>query len=472
LAAASRDAWEPCAEEGQAVPHAGRSRFGFGMSWVEAALPSGASCSVAAFGVDPAPFIRKMCECLSVDRAADVVEMGVPWARCGTEGEVCSCSGSIRFGIGQRWVTADRSQLTSSATPCGAASFEGQDPQLGITKECWCEQRPDSVLEAPPRDRVAVVMLSRRPPDLKLWLQYHIGHMGVDHVFMQVEDTPTFNATFESIPHAFRQKVTVWRAAPMTPVAGSAFEARPPDDYETLQRRQVSAMSLAKQACQQMGINWLLHIDDDELLYAPFHRPVGEILSAMPGGFDQAYIPNTEAVYPSADVRSCFSETSEFNVNVFTFNSYANGKAAVRASDVVAVPAGPHQWRDSQGHELPSIHLDREPFGPPLMVVHFESCPFSRWEDKFWELGNTAPSKVQQIPFRFYRESIERMQRCRAASGQQQSFLASGDVAPECSEASLKQFWASWKTERNPAITPKSLMPLRIPWRTIASLQV
>jgi len=316
-------------------------------------------------------------------------------------------------------------------------------------------------------------MLSRHPPDLKLWLQYHVGYMGIDHVFMQVEDTPKFNSTLHSLPPALQQRVTIWRgSAPGSQVAAdsSLVDTRPADDYETLQKRQVRAMSKAKEASAQMGIGWLVHIDDDELLHAPFHRPVGEILAAMPTGYDQAYIPNTEAVYPSADIQSCFAETTELNANMFKFNSYANGKAAVRVSDYVARPAGPHQWRDQEGRELPSIHLDREPFGPPLMVVHFESCPFARWEDKFWELGNTARSKVEQIPFRFYRESIQRMQDCRAASPSDvRGDLANGAAASECNEQSLKEFWASWKTEANPTLTSKDLMPLRIPWQRIAS---
>ena len=74
-----------------------------------------------------------------------------------------------------------------------------------------------------------------------------------------------------------------------------------------------------------------------------------------------------------------------------------------------AYPAGPHQWRNAKNQELPSVHLDQaccvfvgfvtldvrrsradqvpgfvllqEPFGPALMVIHYESCPFSRWQD-------------------------------------------------------------------------------------------
>merc|ERR1719201_1002442 len=104
-------------------------------------------------------------------------------------------------------------------------------------------------------------------------------------------------------------------------------------------------MSSAKTEAKRMGIDWLVHIDDDELLYAPMHRPVGDILAAMPAYYSQAHIPNAEAVYKSSDVTECFVETSEVNMNVFSFVSYANGKSAVRVSDDDAIPAGPHLWK-------------------------------------------------------------------------------------------------------------------------------
>merc|ERR1712232_776386 len=153
------------------------------------------------------------------------------------------------------------------------------------------------------------------------------------------------------------------------------------------------------------------------------HRPAGEILAAMSASFSQVYIPNVEAVYKSSSVQHCFAETSTMNRNRYKFTSYANGKAAVRTLDQDEErgndgdgvhPAGPHQWRTRDNVEPRSIHLEDEPFGPPLMVVHFESCPLLRWEDKYWELGNTSPEKVRKIPFKFYRDSITMMERCKA----------------------------------------------------------
>jgi len=45
------------------------------------------------------------------------------------------------------------------------------------------------------------------------------------------------------------------------------------------------------------------------------------------------------------------------------------------------------------------------PFNP-LLLVHFESCPFERWERKFYKLAKLTDAELEKIPFPFYRDSI------------------------------------------------------------------
>jgi hypothetical protein len=195
-------------------------------------------------------------------------------------------------------------------------------------------------------------------------------------------------------------------------------------------------------------------------------RKVGAVLAAMPKDFSQAFIPNVEAVFPSADVQHCFAETKKVNTNVYSFQSYANGKAAVRVADAAAHPSGPHQWRGAHDSELNSIHLAQQPFGAPLLVIHYESCPFKRWESKFWELGNTSPEQLKKIPFEFYKKSILRMRGCIKKGEVQEGAITPG-VGTECGEAALKELWSNWKTVENPRIRTQDLMPIQIPWEQL-----
>jgi len=459
--------WRPCANEGEAIAEEGLVRFGFGLTFVEGQVPRGATCSVATFREDPSPGILKMCECsgeapLTLGEQRVVKdEMGLTWARCANEGENCKCdSGTVRFGATSRWVVTETGAQQGSQALCSAQGFGGNDPVPGQHKECWC-QMADAAAAPPANPTVAIVLLTRRPPDLKSWLQYHLNYMQVKHVFMDVEDTPGFEQAWATLSKADQDRVTVWRMD----ASGTAGDKRPADDYTTLQARQLAAMKRAKAVSKEMGIDWLLHIDDDELLYTPLHKPIGQVLASVPTGYDQAYIPNVEAIYKSADVQSCFTETNMVNMDRYSFVSYANGKAAVRVADDDAQPAGPHQWRTSEGLEVNSIHLDAETFGSPLWLVHFESCPFVRWEDKFEELGNTSPAKIKAIPFPFYKDSITRMRNCRTRKEAGEAFFEKEDK--ECSEDALKALWSSFKTAQNPKIKSSELMPITIPWAQI-----
>lgn len=495
--------WVPCGTEGEVIRAVARStsrglqpvRFGWEKAWVEASLPGLSHCSLGSFGgVDPAPNIRKVCQCLSEDTGTAALasssvdqernDLGIMWFRCADEGGTCTCpaqSTLVRFGATSRWVSVAQQPPAAALTPasraplqCIAADFNGLDPAPSRRKECWCEaSTPHSAGQDDPgklgkRDaRVAIVMLTRHPPELKTWLQYHIGYMKVDHVFFRVEDTPDFANRIQALPIELQQRVSILQSqidiGDTIPQSAAAAESPPADDYESLQTRQLSAMAEARADAAAMGIDWLIHIDDDELLYTPVYRSVGELLAAIPKEIDQAYIPNVEALYPSAEVQNCFTETSSVNMNRYTFQAYANGKSAVRVAAADVHPAGPHQWRNSWNDEPPSLHLDAETFGAPLMVIHFESCPFSHWKDKFRELDNASPEQIDAIPFQFYRSSIKRMQSCSSSMGSDEEASTSGT----CDDASLKKFWISWKTEANSAITATDIMPLQIPWRTI-----
>jgi len=472
------ESWEPCATEGLQIstPRGGKRpvRFGWGDSWVEGELPGGSLCSAAAFDADPAPGVRKVCMCQAGSVAAKRAgqerreELGAAWSLCATEGASCPCpSGLVRFGTDGRWTLTEHHAGSAAPVNCTAESF-GTDPAFQRRKECWCSESQPKTQQV----RAAIVMLSRHPPEFATWLRYHLDYMGVERVFVEVEDTPRFNATWNALPAEHQQRVTVWHPNPAAFAFSHDAQQRPADDYETLQSRQLSAMDRAKSEASSAGIHWLIHIDDDELLYSPMGRPLAEVLGAMPNDVEQAYIPNVEAVYPSTDVRNCFVDTAEVNMNRYTFASYANGKAAVRLDGPdgeYMEPAGPHVWRRAGGWELPSLHLDEEPFGSPLYVVHYESCPFSRWQDKFEELGNTNSQHISKIPFQFYRESIERMQHCSATRSNIRNprSAASTIASGECSELELKKLWSHWKTEANPKLTRRDLMPIRIPWQQI-----
>jgi len=89
VAESTDNQWEACADEGDPVSYEGPARFGWGEEWIEASLPAGATCNLAAFGAeDPAPGIRKLCECAKQDggeQSRSKNELGVTWSFCASE---------------------------------------------------------------------------------------------------------------------------------------------------------------------------------------------------------------------------------------------------------------------------------------------------------------------------------------------------------------------------------------------------
>lgn len=115
------------------------------------------------------------------------------------------------------------------------------------------------------------------------------------------------------------------------------------------------------------GVDWLLHIDTDELVY-PGGSPdysLQEVLTAVPDEVDTVVFPNHEALPEQDDVADAFLEVTLFKRNYAHISSeqyfkhyavvahgnpnyyvtYANGKAAARVQPGLR-PNGAHRWHN------------------------------------------------------------------------------------------------------------------------------
>eukprot|EP00397_Hematodinium_sp_SG-2012_P049515 GEMP01057128.1.p1 GENE.GEMP01057128.1~~GEMP01057128.1.p1 ORF type:complete len:404 (+),score=85.42 GEMP01057128.1:100-1311(+) len=366
---------------------------------------------------------------------------GALWTRCAAEGDVCACpSGYVRFGFDSSWVVEKNA---GSSRQCSLDAFSlldhNIDPKFGVKKECWCASK----LPGTDGPYVATVTLTKDPPDLDLWLRYQLGYLGVAHCFLVVQDSATLN-TVSEMQHRWQNKITVWESD----------DLHPANVYHTLMDRQLVAMARAKELARQMNIEWLVHMDDDELLYLPDGAKLSSVFANVPLGVDQVHIPNVEAVYsadplPELNNRECFTRTEKALTNIYKYNSYVNGKPAARTSAAIK-PGGPHMWTyQKSSAPIKLFGLDSEkPFGAPILLVHYESCPISRWVEKFRRLNlNTHLEDEQKIPFSFYRQSMDIVKHC-------------GEHLQDCNAT---KFWI----ERKTVGAPKDVMPIVIPWEQI-----
>ena len=230
---------------------------------------------------------------------------------------------------------------------------------------------------------------------LDSFIRYHLA-IGFDHLFLFFDDpedsTIDMACAYDGVsvfPHDdhLRQRWT-----------SSASTAAPFAQAEVM-ARQVLNLEVAIGLALDQHIDWLLHIDADELFYAP-DQSVKEHFAALtarnvPG---ITYV-NYEAVPEQVDIVDYFKEATLFKkvgagevmeglndrqralaktfpqIPLTFFHFYRNGKSAARVQAGLQ-PGGVHRFRSPAGKLVAA-----EP-GDPL-ILHYPCCGFKQFWDKF-----------------------------------------------------------------------------------------
>ncbi len=161
--------------------------------------------------------------------------------------------------------------------------------------------------------------------------------------------------------------------------------------------RQCLNAELALARAQSDGVDWLLHLDADELI-EDSDVPLKVALGELPKEVDVVSLWNDEAVPDGEQVDDPFAEVTLFRRNPrhlscsllselkarfgvhAEFLGYVNGKGAAR-TDRNVLPTGVHGFRRLDGSER-AVTLDT---GPSL--IHFVDCGLDRYVKKYVRLG-------------------------------------------------------------------------------------
>uniref|UniRef100_A0ACD5WJ88 Uncharacterized protein n=1 Tax=Avena sativa TaxID=4498 RepID=A0ACD5WJ88_AVESA len=205
------------------------------------------------------------------------------------------------------------------------------------------------------------------------WLFYH-KVVGVSHFLLFVEGKaakPTVAGVLESIPGVkvvYRTKELeeqqarsrIWNE---TWLAGFFYK---PCNYELFVKQSLN-MEMAIVMARDTGMDWIMHLDTDELLYpgGAAEYSVKRLLADVPVDVDMVIFPNYESSVERDDIKDPFSEVSMFKKNYDHlpkdtyfgmykeatrgnpnyFITYGNGKAAARIQDHLR-PNGAHRWHN------------------------------------------------------------------------------------------------------------------------------
>ncbi|KAK9154764.1 hypothetical protein Sjap_002244 [Stephania japonica] len=205
------------------------------------------------------------------------------------------------------------------------------------------------------------------------WLFYH-KVIGVTTFYLFVEGkaaSPLISAVLESIPgvkviyrtQELEEQQTRSRIWNETWLSSFFYK---PCNYELFVKQSLN-MEMAIVMAREAGMDWIIHLDTDELMHPAGAREYSlrQLLSDVPRNVDMVIFPNYESSVEQDDIKEPFSEVSMFKKNYDHlpkdtyfgmykeatrgnpnyFLTYGNGKSAARIQDHLR-PNGAHRWHN------------------------------------------------------------------------------------------------------------------------------
>ena len=292
------------------------------------------------------------------------------------------------------------------------------------------------------RFQLGIVTMTKRPENFFTWLEYHLQY--ASHFFLRVEDTPALEHLLAQSPHKDRCTVT-----------SAASTIR---DWSGQTERQMTHVRKSLTGATAKGCTHLLHIDDDELLYLPGGLSLLQVaaLSARPDVVD-IHMLNLEALAPGIDCRNPFAECCAFRHDPSTYCAYgagpsSRGKSMGVLSHTSVAPMGPHHFTAYTKEPTDELSLVLPP--PVAVILHYESCKYTRWRDKFTDYATrqlqegAAALGLGKTFSPFYSKSVVACAQLQTMRGEDAAAMELlGHVGAPDAEALAKDTWSSGKLE-------------------------
>ena len=242
----------------------------------------------------------------------------------------------------------------------------------------WCQRDPALMAKHPLKIAIAVMM--RKPTDVSLWFEHH-RQVGISRFYVRLEDSP-------GVASFLRTQTDVYFEE------GTSDTENNYTNQITRQRDFVNTM-LPKAADE--GVDWVVHIDVDELLEGNLMLTLG----GVPASILIGKLKNAEAVYNEEET-TCFSSKKFIRCDKGgPCTAYVNGKGCGRPVPGVTL-GGAHDF--VYHNKVDSAVTHQIPFDD-LHVLHYDSCTLGTWLEKFAHMSKKA--KLDDIVFPYYKKSID-----------------------------------------------------------------
>ena len=240
--------------------------------------------------------------------------------------------------------------------------------------------------------KVGIATTVKNPHALSDWIKYHlkIGFYKLYIVFDDENEDPKISK-LDNV-RIFKNDDN-WKKELLLLPNMSHFL----NEKKEVMSRQIVNFTNARNYAKEDGVDFLLHIDADELFY-----PDSDFNTIFNKKYDSITFQNYEMIPTKDNYKNCFKEGTNFKINTQIFNAYSNGKSAVKV-DSNAVIAGVHDFSG-----------DNKKFSQNAKILHYPSCNFDEYINKYKILGKFSDKwwNSVQIPFKFHTQSRDMITEC------------------------------------------------------------
>ena len=204
----------------------------------------------------------------------------------------------------------------------------------------------------------AIFTQVHKPQEFSKWLDWHLN-LHPHKIWIVVENDPQL-----VIPR--NPRIHVEYTSPQGGSWGTQLDDRKSANFNRA----------AKKLREEDGVEWMLTLDDDELLWINPQYSANDVLNKYPND-DCLVMKNYEAVFKEInDKGKCFAPQTRFvDCNKGKCLGYTNGKSWGRIKQHGVKQHGAHRFTDDRGKCVKDKYIPSN----EMCILHYESCNYDKW---------------------------------------------------------------------------------------------
>jgi hypothetical protein len=249
----------------------------------------------------------------------------------------------------------------------------------------------------------AIVSTVKYPHNFKTWLDYYFK-IGIERIYIFIDDENDLETI--KICKSYSNVTYFINNFKLLDYQKKLFSSTHFSTLDEVMSRQIIACQTAIILARKESIEWLIHVDADELILIKNNLDLKDILNSYyKKGEKYIKMVNYEIAPEHSNYGNCFLEGTKFKTKS-GFVGYANGKSMVYIGDNSIIKVdGVHTFI------TPWKHITSKDF----IVLHYISCNFEEFIKKYRILGSFGDSWWNNVPISitFHKNSRDVVSGCK-----------------------------------------------------------